>query len=125
MATSFGVEVQLLVNGKPLAVYLDPDDHQTVELRTKNFYVEAVPDAKFTIKIIAREDFAFLSADCLTAHIEIDGGSIWSYCALLKKSWEEHNRLENEISKTAIYSYSLQEWKYTEFTFGGLTIREL
>jgi len=121
MAQHEKVTVDILIDGKPQPIFEDPHPQDNNKGKGSYFYVEAVDDARFTVKVTLSSDFELFEADGATVWLSLDG----------RKGWGHHlSRTSLSYLRSATfwtqpnYNATARQWQDEAFSFGKLRLVE-
>jgi hypothetical protein len=119
MAQHEKVTVDILIDGKPQPIFEDPHPQDNNKGKGSYFYVEAVDDARFTVKVTLSSDFELFEADGATVWLSLDG----------RKGWGHHlSRTSLSYLRSATfwtqpnYNATARQWQDEAFSFGKLRL---
>lgn len=122
------VTVQVISEGNPLKFYDDPDeDPNNPSPNTRQYYVEAITDATFKVRIVLSNKFPLYRLrddDAVRLSINYDGQQLWWYTDLstshLLQCWSKGQSTEHTFARLSRYCDHSQRWTSGETTFGAL-----
>ena len=122
------VTVQILSEGNPLKFYHDPDENpNNPSPSSRQYYVEAVTDATFKVRIVLSNKFPLYRLrddDAVRLSINYDGQQLWWYTDLstshLIQCWSKGQSTEHTFARLSRYCDHSQRWTSGETTFGAL-----
>ena len=124
-----GIQVDVISGGNTLALYNDPDEEPSHNLRVRQQYVEAVTGATFQVKVSINPAFILSSLgphDAVRVKICYDNEAHGWYSDIA--AWDiTASRLRQEsaaimFSRISHWCNETRQWKSGETTFGALVI---
>jgi hypothetical protein len=77
MAKCNDVTVDILVDGTSQPIFEDPDPEDNNKEKGDNFYVEAIEDTRFAVRITIDSGFGLFGADGVLIYLGLDGPAKW------------------------------------------------
>lgn len=116
MAILEGLEVRIKCNGEFLQEYDDPEAEANEESSQVVKYIEAVPNAKFSIHLSVSPEFNYFAADALRLRTQFDHQKA-------RVKWRgKRDALVVELSKEKFLCPESGEWKCSKFCFGSVDV---
>ena len=121
MAILKGIDVSVVIHGKPLTEYDDEDaaDRNSEHPSEVSKYIEVVSDAEFRINIIMSQSYD-LTADGLSFRLSLDGVSVRN--RLCRKAKLKRLRKDWHDNIAGSYMKNGEEWYLRPFKFNDIKI---
>ena len=119
MAERHDIRVEISINGQSQPVYSNPDPEAGSFPSQETYYIEAIPDAKFQVKVKLAKNFSMEGAEGVKVDLCLDGGEKWQ-CFLSKSKLG--GKLSTSFTYFPLYDPTTREWKKGEFSFGRLLV---
>ncbi|MCJ1286544.1 hypothetical protein MMC26_005890 [Xylographa opegraphella] len=126
MALVQGVKLEVISDGRTLPFYQNPDIvHDVLDLTEKRcFYIEAITNAKFYIRITLTEDFEWLSGTGANLGLGFDGGKKY-YWMFRQEQWLRNGKSSSKVLYyVRRYDPEKKLFRKAEFIFGHLELQE-
>lgn len=119
MAERHDIRVEISISGQSQPVYANPDPEDENSPSQETYYTEAIPDAKFRVKVTLAKNFSMEGAEGVRVDLCLDGGKKW-YNFL---SDPRHGgKLSTSFAYFPVCDPTTHEWKKGEFSFGRLLV---
>lgn len=119
MAERHDIRVEISINGLSQPIYPNPDSEDESFPSQEIYYTEAIPDAKFRVKVTLAKNFSMKGAEGVKVDLCLDGGEKWHYFLSKSKHGAE---LSASFAYFPLYDPKTREWKKAEFSFGRLLV---
>ena len=123
MTDRFGVKVEIIAHGQSLPIY-DPSQNGFTVPYSEFCYVEAVTDAKFSVKVTLTEEFRMWGAEAVEVHLAFDGGDPRILFSPQENYFRSRRHYSFDFSQFRQYDVQTRQWKLVEFSFQHLQLRE-
>ena len=125
MATFQDIKVNIVSGGCPLPFYNDPETEgsESADPNTRNYYIEAVNNAFFTIEFWVTDEWKLRSGNGLMFTFNFDGGPSFVMPMAVQALRNSGKVTANQVSGIPEYDVDTGEWYRAKFRFGRLHLR--
>lgn len=113
MAERHNIRVEISINGLSQPIYPNPGPEDESFPSQEVYYTEAIPDAKFRVKVTLTKKFSMKGAAGVKVDLCLDGGKKWHH--FLSKS-THGGELSASFTYFPLYDPKAHEWKMGEFS---------
>ena len=124
MASSNGINVEILSGGLTLKAYDDPDEAINGKPGEVRKYIEAMTDAKFSVAFHLTKGFKVGHCDGIDVLYDLDGLPICHLFVPQKKIAECNYNYKQALGSSTEFCATSSTWRRVEWSFGKLNIRQ-